>query len=30
MKVLYATTNPAKIKKYQKGLEEKGIEILLV
>lgn len=28
MKVLFATTNPAKIKKYVKRLEEKGIEVL--
>ena len=28
MKVLFATTNPAKVKKYKKTLEEKGIELL--
>ena len=28
MKVLFATTNPAKIKKYAKKLQEKGIEVL--
>ena len=28
MKVLFATTNPAKVKKYKKALEEKGIELL--
>lgn len=28
MKVLFATTNPAKVKKYKKVLEEKGIELL--
>ena len=30
MKVLFATTNPAKVKKYAKKLEEKGIEILTI
>ena len=29
MKVLFATTNPAKIKKYVDKLKEKDIEILL-
>lgn len=28
MKVLFATTNPAKVGKYQKALEEKGIELI--
>ena len=28
MKVLFATTNPAKINKYANGLKEKGIELL--
>ena len=28
MKVLFATTNPAKIKRYVKKLEDKGIEVL--
>lgn len=28
MKVLFATTNPAKIKKYAKKLQEKGVEVL--
>ena len=28
MKVLFATTNPAKVKKYKKVREEKGIELL--
>ena len=28
MKVLFSTTNPAKVKKYKKALEEKGIELL--
>lgn len=28
MKVLFATTNPAKVKKYKKLLEEKGIELI--
>jgi 8-oxo-dGTP diphosphatase len=28
MKVLFATTNPAKIKNYQEGLKENGIELL--
>lgn len=28
MKILFATTNPAKVKKYKKALEEKGIELL--
>ena len=30
MKVLFATTNPAKVKKYKKALEEKGIEIITI
>lgn len=30
MKVLFATTNPAKVKKYAKKLEEKGIEVLTI
>lgn len=28
MKVLFATTNPAKVKKYKNVLEEKGIQLL--
>ena len=28
MKVLFATTNPAKIKKYMNKLKEKNIEVL--
>lgn len=28
MKLLFATTNPAKVGKYQKALEEKGIELI--
>ena len=28
MKVLFATTNPAKIKKYAEKLQEKNIEVL--
>ena len=30
MKVLFATTNPAKVKKYKKRLEEKGIELITI
>lgn len=30
MKVLFATTNPAKIKKYVDKLKEKDIEILTI
>jgi len=30
MKVLFATTNPAKIKKYADRLEEKGIELITI
>lgn len=30
MKVLFATTNPAKVKKYKKLLEEKGIELITI
>ena len=30
MKVLFATTNPAKVKKYRKVLEENGIELLTI
>ncbi len=30
MKVLFATTNPAKIGKYKKELEEKGIELITI
>lgn len=30
MKVLFATTNQAKVKKYRKALEEKGIEIVTI
>ena len=30
MKVLFATTNPAKVKKYKKALAEKGIELITI
>ena len=30
MKVLFATTNLAKVKKYKKALEEKGIELITI
>ena len=30
MKVLFATTNPAKIKKYAERLKEKGIELITI
>ena len=30
MKVLFATTNPAKIRRYKEKLEEKGIEVLTI
>ena len=30
MKLLFATTNPAKINKYAGKLKEKGIEILTI
>ena len=30
MKVLFATTNAAKVKKYKKALEEKGIELITI
>lgn len=30
MKVLFATTNPAKIKKYAKKLQERDIEVLTI
>lgn len=30
MKVLFATTNPAKVGKYKKALEEKGIELITI
>ena len=30
MKVLFATTNPAKIKKYASQLKERGIEVLTI
>ena len=30
MKVLFATTNPAKVKKYASKLQEKGIEVLTI
>lgn len=30
MKVLFATTNPAKVGKYKKELEEKGIELITI
>ena len=29
-KVLFATTNPAKVKKYANQLKEKGIEVLTI
>ena len=29
-KVLFATANPAKVKKYKKALEEKGIELITI
>ena len=28
MKILFATTNPAKIKKYAKKLQERNVEVL--
>ena len=28
MKVLFATTNPAKVEKYKEGLEKRGIELI--
>lgn len=30
MKVLFATTNPAKVGKYKKALEEKGIDLITI
>ncbi len=30
MKVLFATTNPAKVRKYKKALEERGIELITI
>lgn len=30
MKVLFATTNPAKVKKYKKALEENGIDLITI
>lgn len=30
MKILFATTNPAKVGKYKKALEEKGIELITI
>ncbi len=30
MKVLFATTNPAKIKKYAEKLKERNIEVLTI
>ena len=30
MKILFATTNPAKIKKYAKKLQERNIEVLTI
>ena len=30
MKVLFATTNPAKLRKYKEALEEKGIELITI
>lgn len=29
-KILFATTNPAKVRKYKKALEEKGIELITI
>lgn len=29
-KVLFATTTPAKVKKYKEALEEKGIELITI
>ena len=29
-RVLFATTNPAKVGKYKKALEEKGIELITI
>lgn len=30
MKVLFATTNPAKVKKYKEGLQKSGIELITI
>ena len=30
MKVLFATTNPAKVGKYKETLKEKGIELITI
>lgn len=30
MKVLFATTNPAKVKKYKEELEAKGIDLITI
>ncbi len=30
MKVLFATTNPAKVRKYKELLKEKGIELITI
>ena len=30
MKILFATTNPAKVKRYEKKLTEKGIELITI
>lgn len=30
MKVLFATTNPAKVRKYKQALEKKGIELITI
>ena len=30
MKVLFATTNPAKVKKYKELLKEKGVELITI
>ena len=30
MQVLFATGNPAKVKRYQKALEKEGIELLTI
>ena len=30
MKVLFATTNPAKVKRYASELEKRGVEIITI
>ena len=30
MKILFATTNPAKVKRYESKLTEKGIELITI